>query len=205
MRRRSRRAVALLAAACLVVGGCGIRPDGEPRDLAADDVPYGLLDEAPPAPRAPNPTVAGGSADVAVYFVLGDALSPATRSVARPATPGRVVAALLEGPTDPETASGLRSAIDPATRVTVSSPSPELAVVDLSADFVAAPSAEQRLAIAQIVYTVTAIQGVRGVRFRIGGGPVDVPLPDGTSTSEPVSRDAFPSLAPPETPENDPA
>ncbi len=53
----------------------------------------------------------------------------------------------------------------------------------------------QLQAFAQLVQTATGLSGVRDVRFRIGGAPIDAPTDAGVS-SEPVTRDDYASLAP---------
>jgi hypothetical protein len=190
----------------LLAGTCGVQPDDHPRDLAADEVPYGLLDEGPPI-ADPTPTTAPSieQVNVAVYFLNGERLHPAPRAVTDPPIAGRVLSQLIAGPTDDEAVTGLRSAINPLTQVSVSRPSPEILVVDLTPEFAAVPISEQRLALAQIVYTATGLEGVQGVRFTVGGSPVAVPLPDGTVTSEPVRRDSFAALAPDTAPGPNPA
>lgn len=192
------RKLSLAVALVLVLAtgaACGVPPDDAPRTLATEEVPYGLLEEAPVgAPGTTVPPVA--KVNVVVYFLAGDHLKPTPRAVAERATPSRAVAALLGGPNESEAATGLRTAINPATEVTVTRPSPELVVVDLSSAFAAVPAQEQRLALAQIVYTATGVPGVTGVRFTLAGAPVEVPLPDGTLTSSPVGRTAFANFAP---------
>lgn len=179
----------------LALGACGIPADERARTLAAEEVPYGLLDEAPAdAPTTTEQQVA--KVNVVVYFLAGEHLQPAPRAVAEPATPMRAVTALLGGPTEQEAVNGLRTAINPTTEAAVTRPSPELVVVDLSSAFAAVPTQEQRFALAQIVFTATGLPGVTGVRFTLAGAPVEVPLPDGTLTSSPVGRNAFANLAP---------
>ena len=206
---RTRRAWVALAIALVTLvalgTGCGIQPDTRPRSLAADEVPYGLLDEGPPLPSPSTSVPPVDQVNVAVYFLLGERLQPAPRALPDPPTPGRVVNTLLEGPTDEEAVSGLRTAINPTTQASVTRPTPEIVAVDLTPDFAAVPGLEQRLAIAQIVFTATGIKGVVGVRFSVGGAPIGVPLPDGTVTAEPVDRSAFPVLAPAEPAPNGPA
>ena len=183
---------------------CGVQSEQDPRTLAADEVPYGLLDRGPALPP-PTSTPAVANVNVAVYFLVNERVQPAPRAVTDPATVARAVAALLDGPTEEEAVAGLRTAINPSTQATVTRVSPDVVVVDLTPDFAAVPTQEQRLAIAQIVFTATGA-GASRVRFTIGGSPVGVPLPDGTVTLEPVNRDAFASLAPPPPPgPNDPA
>ena len=100
---------------------------------------------------------------------------------------------------------GLSSAIPAPEAVGTVSLAGGQATVALGVQFAAAPAPAQLLAIAQIVFTATGVEGVVGVRFSIGGAPIGIPLPDGTVTAEPVSRDAFPNLAPSEATPNGPA
>lgn len=184
-----------VAAVAILTAACGVPPDEEARTLAAEEVPYGLLDEAPVG--APPPTTQPvAKVNVTVFFLAGDRLQPAPRAVAEPATPLRAVNALLGGPTEEEAVTGLRTAINPSTEATITRPSPELVAVDLSSSFAAVPTQEQRLALAQIVYTATGLPGVTGVRFTLAGAPVEVPLPDGTLTSLPIGRNVFANVAP---------
>jgi spore germination protein GerM len=197
VRARSLRAsVVSVVLIVLALGGCGIPPDGEPRPLAADDVPYGLLDEVPVGGAPPTTAAPAARVNVTVYFLAGERLQGAPRSVAEPATPSRAIVALLGGPTEEEAAAGLRTAVNPATEAVVTRPAAELVSVDLSASFAAVPTQEQRFALAQIVFTATGVSGVGGVRFTLAGAPVEVPLPDGTVTAAPVGRAAFASLVP---------
>lgn len=205
---RAARLTAVLVVTVLlaaVASACGIQPDTRPRSLAADEVPYGLLDAGAPIPSPSTSVPEVDRVNVAVYFLLGERLQPAARALPDPPTAGRVLNSLLNGPTDEEAVSGLRTAINPTTQAVVTRPAPDILSVDLTPDFAAVPSLEQRLAIAQIVFTATGVEGVAGVRFSIGGAPIGIPLPDGTVTAEPVSRDAFPNLAPAEPTPNGPA
>ena len=180
----------------LVANACGVPEDDEPRALAADRVPFGLLDEAPSARSTTTTAPEVQRVNTAVYFLVGERLQPSPRAVPDPGTPTRALSALLDGPTDEEAVNGLRTAIHPATEVVVTRPSPDVVAVDLNAAFAAVPTQEQRLALGQIVFTATGVPGVRAVLFTLAGAPVGVPRADGTVTSEPVRRDDFPSIAP---------
>ena len=71
-----------------------------------------------------------------------------------------------------------------------------IATVELSADFTAASSTDQRAAVAQIVCTLTARPGIGQVQFQLNAKPADVPRGDGSTTSKPVSRDDLPDPHP---------
>lgn len=196
-----RRPLGLLSALAMSVvvlaGACGVPADPEPRALSADEVPYGLLDQAPPSlPSTTSTTSPVARVNVAVYFLLNERLQPLARSVTDPATTGKAVDALLAGPTDEEAVNGIRSAVNPNSQVTSSRPIDGIVTVALSADFAAVPTSEQRLALGQIVFTLTGLPDTGGVLFTVGGIPVGVPLPDGTVTTDPVTRETFPTIAP---------
>ena len=193
--RKGNRNGLVVGVVFLVVGtGCGVRSDPAPRALSARDVPYGLLEEAPPttlATRVPSVPTEG----VNVYLVNGDRMVPAIRQVNAPASVAKALTALLFGPVEDEAAAGIRSAISPTAGIQARSVDPATYVVDLSAEFAQGSVSEQILGLAQVVWTATDVPGITGVRFTLNGAPIQVPTPTG-STADPVGRDAFAELAP---------
>lgn len=184
----------LVLVLALLGGGCGVRSDPTPRTMSADDVPYGLLEAAPPTtlpPRTPSvPTAA-----VNVYLVNGDRMFAVARQVNAPPSVAKALTALLFGPQEDEAVAGVRSAISPTAAVQARAVDPATYLVDLSPEFAQGSVSEQVLGLAQIVWTATDIPGVTGVRFTLNGAPIQVPTPVG-STGDPVGRDAFAELAP---------
>ena len=193
-----RRLVALLVAALAVAAtsGCGVRSDSEARDLSAGRVPYGLLEDAPTTTSTSAPTPSVARTDVLVYFIQDDRLIKRVRQVNAPATVAKALTALLFGVQEDELAGEVRSAIDPTASIQARALDPATYQVDLSAEFSKGPSSEQVLALAQIVYTATALPGVTGVRFTLNGEPIEVPTGSGSLTSEPVGRVAFGEFEP---------
>jgi spore germination protein GerM len=192
-----KRLVALtaLAALAFAASACGVRDDDEPRSLAADEVPYGLLAEAS-ATTTSQPTPSVPKEPAVVYFVEpSEHLVKARRDVNRPPTVAKALTSLLFGVQQDEAANGWRSAIDPTASIQARAVDPSTYVVDLSPEFAQGSTSEQLLRIAQIVYTATEIPGVTGVRFTLNGTPIQAPTPTG-STSEPVGRDAYQEYAP---------
>lgn len=184
-------AVALLTAA---VAACGVQADRNPQNLSAEDVPYALLEAA--TSTSTSTTVPGApKAAVSIFLVAGDRLHPVARQVTEPPTVAKALSVLLAGPEEDEVVAGLRSAINPAASLVPSRLDPATLSVDLSTEFVQGPTSEQVLGLAQIVFTVTEITGVTGVRFSLEGAPIQVPTPSGT-TSSPLGREAFSDLAP---------
>ncbi len=64
-----------------------------------------------------------------------------------------------------------------------------IASVDVQDSIATLGGDDRRLAVAQIVYTLTARPGVGQVSFTLEGAPVDVPRADGSLVARPVSRD----------------
>ena len=169
---------------------CGVRSDDEPRTVAADQIPYGLLEDAP-ATTTSVPTRSVQKDLAKVYFVgPSDRLVEVSREVNHPPTVAKALTSVLFGVQEDEAALGYRSAIDPTASIQARALDPATYVVDLSPEFAQGSTSEQLLRIAQIVWTATAIPGVTGVRFTLNGTPIQTPTPTG-STSDPVGRDAY--------------
>ena len=188
-------AVTLLALVTFAGSACGVRSDDDPRSLAADQVPYGLMAEAP-ATTTSTPTRSVPKEAASVFFVdSSDHLRRVVRDVNRPPTVAKVLTSLVFGVQEDEAAAGLRSAIDPTASIQARALDGATYVIDLSPEFAQGSTSEQLLRIAQIVYTATEIPGVTGVRFTLNGTPIQAPTPTG-STSDPVGREAYQLFAP---------
>jgi spore germination protein GerM len=195
-------ALAALGVSAVLAGGalagCGVPLDAGPHRLAAGDLPLGLTaaptttttGAGPPSPRA--------AAVIQVYLVAHDRLIARSRVVPSPATASEALGLLLDGATVPEAAFGVRSAIPAGTSLLgVHQIRGGRATVDLSTDFAQTGGADQILAIAQVVYTLTSLPDVVGVSFELAGQPVDVPTADGTLVSGPVGSQDFAALVAP--------
>lgn len=197
-RTLARRRLAVLVAALVALSGCGLTTNDEPQTLA-DDVPFDLL-----APRASTTTTTSTTApavvsvELPVYLVGSQGrLVPVVRTLAAPVTAADLLKVLLEGATDDEAATGLRSVIKPDTTLRGVTLQPDgVAVVDLSTEFGSVQGEEGITAVAQVVFTVTELEAVRRVAFAIAGQAIDVPDGDGTLTSRPLRRIDFPERRP---------
>lgn len=190
-----RRSVVLVVVVTALLGAaCGVRTEPAPRSLSAGEVPYGLLEEAPPTTTTPQvPSVP--TAPVNVYFVRGERMYPVVRQVNAPPSVAKALTALLFGPEEDEATAGVRSAISPTAAIQARAIDPTTFLVDLSSEFAQGSVTEQVMGLAQVVWTATDIPGVTGVRFTLNGLPIQVPTPTG-STGDPVGRDAFAELGP---------
>lgn len=180
-----KRLVGLLAALTLV--GCGIPLDSAPEvvDLEAAADP----DDVGP--------VLGDLSAVSLYLVRDEVLVPVTRDLPSPPAPEVVLGSLLGDVTEPEQRSDLRTAIPPGTRALGVTVEDSTMRVDLSREFASVGGEEEILAVAQIVLTATALEGIDLVTFELDGVPTDVPVASGALSAEPVGAADYESLIAP--------
>jgi spore germination protein GerM len=179
-----------IATSAILLTACGVPSDSSARLVPEERVPEALRSEdtAPPTSLAQ-----GEPADL--WFVRDDRLARVRHTVASPVTPAAVVQELLAGPTDEERSNALRSAIPDAAALDSVEVGGGVATVRLTPTFADIPAADQLLAIAQLVMTLTDLRGIGRVGFTIGDTSPPVPLPDGASSSGTVSRDDYIVLA----------
>jgi hypothetical protein len=191
--RRAATVVALL----LTLVACGVPADGTVRTVDPDAVPYGLLRTAPV--ESPAPTVAGPAVTVPQVYFLDDEdqLVPEPQPVpAAGLEPvlDALLSRLAQGPSEQQLDQGLGSALGPDTGLEL------VSVVDRVAHVQVTPSSQSPaadripLAIGQVVLTATSVDGVDRVAFVRDGVPLEVPLPGGARTSQPVSASDYASL-----------
>ena len=185
--------VGVILALAIGLAGCGVPRQGHATVIG--DVPYALLEPEPAGPSAPAGPV---SPRPNVYFVHDQDVVPVNGPDTEPTNTEAAVRAVLDrlssGPTDRERDSGLTTALGPDTSVKLDALDGRLARIDLAAgDQVPAP-ARVPLAVAQIVLTVTSVPGVTSVLLTRDGTPVELPLPGGALTDQPVSAQDYLSL-----------
>jgi spore germination protein GerM len=190
----------------LLLVGCGLPVDSRAHQLANDQIPYGLAD--PATSSTTTTTTAPGTLDtdvtaptgepVRLYFPGEDGLFEAVvRRITRPVTLEEVVGSLAQGPQAAAAGAGnLRSVLGSGDVQGVTLHA-GLATVALGMHFGELPPSEQRLAVAQLVLTLTDRPGVGQVAFKVGDQPADVPRPDGRLTKANVSRDDYASMVKP--------
>lgn len=176
----------VLAAAlgALLLTGCGVPTDAEPRALDPAQAPGGVLDTAAPAEE--------GDGRIALYFVRGDPERVVLQQRAVEQSPGmkELLELLLEGPTQEQVAAGTRSAIPASLEVESVEVGPSgVAVVTLGGDDTQVGTSP--LGFAQIVATLTAPGRAEAVRFRFDGADLRVPRGDGSLTDAPLDRDDY--------------
>jgi spore germination protein GerM len=196
MRARLGVAAALSVALLVVAAACGVPGDSDFRAIDPADIPYGLNETTttttvvtttststtsttvvvPTSTTEPATTTSTLPVEpVALFWVSGNELFPSSRLLLSPAAPAQVLSALAEGPPEGDISAGLRSAL-PSGVEPLASVERGVATVELPPSFITdVPGAEQRLAIAQIVLTLTRRGGIGQVTFTLGGTPTAVP------------------------------
>jgi hypothetical protein len=182
-----------LASAVMAVTGCGLPASGHVVRVDPHGVPFGLLATAPTGSATPPPR--GPVTDV--YFVQGDRLATTPRRVVGENIPAEAVRLLITGPTPAESQRGVTSDVPTQTRLISLDLNGPVATVDLSSEFGTVGGSDQVLAVAQIVYTLTASRYIDSVRFAINGKLSEVPDGSGSLSIAPRSRADYPKLAPP--------
>jgi hypothetical protein len=172
-------------AVALALSACGVGAQGGPEPVG---VPTSSV-------TSPDAAVSTGSPRVAVYLVRGSRLARAERPTPRPAVDA-ALDALVAGPSRAEVVGGLRTALSPQLlRSDASAPAEPVVTVTVAREFTEVSGGNQLLAVAQVVWTLTELPGVQGVRITTDGRPVEVPTDRGL-TSAPVGREDFASVAP---------
>ena len=185
--------VAFSVALLVGASACSIAPQDSPQTLEAPtDVSSVGLDPAGPATSAEQAELRA-----TVYLVTdADALVAVVRPLPVDGEANEqlaaVVESLIDGPSDAD--AGLRSAVPPTTSVRSVVVDGSVATIDLSSDFASIGGPEELLAVAQLGLTATTFPGVRAVRLRLEGSPIEIPLPDGALTDEPVTLGQFSPL-----------
>lgn len=197
-----RGVLSVLAAGCLALGACGVPTGDVPAAIAPSDVPYGLAE--PNATTAP-PEQATPMVDPSRLYLVApdDSLVPRPRDITVGTTSERLqdlLADLAAGPTEEERSEQLSTALPPEVQLDVAGVTAGVATVDLTAEAEPPSGWASRRAVAQIVLTATSVPGVRAVLLTLAGEPVEVPLPSGELTADPVTAADYEELLRPPAP-----
>lgn len=167
--------------------GAGAHTDtAGPRTLTVSFPPV-----AEPPPASPRRVT------TAVYFLHGEYVSPASRTVTAPATAAGALRALLAGPTGTESGHGRTTAIPSGTKLRSLAVRDKVATVDLSGRYDdGGGTLSMRARLAQVVYTVTRYPSIEKVRFRLDGKPVRSFGGEGIVLNRPVGRAEFEDVTP---------
>ena len=188
------RATAAVAGLALCAA-CGVPVDSGPTALPKRGIPFGLL--APSGATSTSTTTPAPVEVTVQIFLLSSSghLAPVARDVSFPAPLTAILGALVDGPTDTEAAAGLQSAVPTGTTVVSATVAGGVATVNLAGTFAQLVGQAQIDAVAQIVFTATALAGVTAVSFQLAGQPVAVPTAGGADVPT-ANRGQFASMAP---------
>ena len=187
MKRLPPKLVATLAGAALAVAatsGCAVRAESSATRL--DDIalaPESLPAEARPDDEGPS---------TSVFFLRDEHLETVER--ATEPTLAAALEALLRGPRETEATAGLHTAIPAGTSLGSATVAGGVATIDLSEGLASVVGPEQVLAIAQLVYTATSVEGVHEVVLAIEGQRIDAARGDGSLAAGAVDRADYPGL-----------
>jgi len=199
MRRR------FLIALCstLILTACSVPKSGPFETISNDDIPFGLNAAQTTAPQSATETTVANLdppgteyEQVDLYFIRNAAVTRAQRSVISPVDANGALAALTEGLVEDSTTVGLRSAI-PASLEARVDVDRGVATVNATRAFLNSLSAvDQRLAIAQIVLTLTSRPGIGQVVFFVDGKAIAVPKGRGdlSGIGDPVTFDDYTNI-----------
>ncbi len=201
--RRFRTLVVGLALA-LLAASCGLSVDESARALSSQDLPPELrLGQLPTPTPKPASTIGPGSGQV--HMIQNNRLVTVQRQIVD--TPERLMEILLLATFPEEAADGIRSALDFQTRVQNIDVNTlfDLAIVDLAPGSLDPRTSEQRVAFAQIVYTLTSLPTIESVQFvqtdpdDPDAGAVELAVQTDSGTTLPgarVARSDFALLSP---------
>jgi hypothetical protein len=181
----------------LTLTGCGVPVDRSPAALPRNGVPFGLLRPSPPSSTTTS-TPSPVEAPVSIFLVAssGHLVAVARDLPAAQESLVTVLEALVRGPTNTEAAAGLSSAVPIQTTVLGAViGTAGVATVNLGGTFGQLVGQAQIEAVAQIVFTTTALPGVSSVDFELSGQSVEVPVASGAEVPS-ANRFQFGSIAP---------
>ena len=182
----------------LGLSSCGLRT--QTTAVAIDKVPFDLV--ATTTSSSTSSTMPSSSSvnapveTVSLYFISANKVIPTLRDLPVEPSLQQVLSELVEGLPPASFVSLLRSALPDKLRATVEV-TRGLAVVDTDESLLAvSASIDQRLAIAQIVLTLTSRPGVGQVLFTVDGRPQAVPRGAGdlAKANQPVAYEDYVSL-----------
>lgn len=183
----------------IALSSCAIPSDGEFQPIPNDEVPYELASARTTLPPNAATTIPGSDTStepIDAYFISNSRVLKIVRLVAAPAGPDQALATLSALDTQDPALAGLRTAIPKSFSATVTVER-GVASVDSNRGLLDTLSPlDQRLAVAQIVLTLTSRPGIGQVLFSVDGVPTGVPRGRGDLAGPltPVTFDDYASL-----------
>lgn len=180
----------------IVLSSCAVPSSGSYQKVASADIPFGL--DTPQTTLPPTTTTISDpmstdtlpvavSEPVDLFYISNSKIIKVQRNVASPANPSQALSSLVEGPSTSPEFVGLRTALPPTFAASVDVIR-GVARVDATRAFLNSLSGlDQKLAIAQIVLTLTSRPGVGQVLFSVDGKLISVPRGRGDSVASGIA------------------
>jgi spore germination protein GerM len=179
-----------------VLTSCAVPSSGSYQQVSSADIPFGL--DAPQTTIPQTTTTVPDSTSteslpiavsepIDLFFISNSRIIKVQRNVASPANPSQALSSLVEGPSTSPEFVGLRTAL-PTTFTAKVDVTRGVAQVDATRAFLNSLSGlDQKLAIAQIVLTLTSRPGVGQVLFSVEGKFISVPRGRGDSVASGIA------------------
>jgi spore germination protein GerM len=174
----------LIAATTVAITGCGVGAQTTAHPIASGDLPSALLSPSAPAVSSAVPQLPSST----IYLVEGDGLVRVRRPTSRTASLVGLLTSLLAGPSSTESENGLGTAINTDPVLNHVAMHDGTATVDLGGAFGDIRGQQEVLAAAQVVLTTLSYPGVTRVQITLDGAVTDIPLADGTLTTNALVR-----------------
>lgn len=192
------RSARLALATCLVLlAACGVPEEGRFVPLASDAIPEALTATttttsttttlAPPPENTTTTVVDVLYDNVEIYLVSANRVVRSERLIVSPATPTQVLDTLLAGLDSETQSAGLRSALPRGLTATIDVRRGVARVASTAPFLSELEPLDQRLAIAQLVLTLTRRPGIGQVLFSVDGVEISVPRGGGDLTEPGVA------------------
>jgi spore germination protein GerM len=194
-----RRPVLISFVLAMVCASCSIPADGQFEAIPNSEVPYELGAAQTTLPPTSETTVAPADTSteaIDAYFISNSRVLKIVRLVAVPAGPEQALATLSSLDTQDPALAGIRTAIPKSFSATVTVER-GVATVDSTRGLLDTLSPlDQRLAVAQIVLTLTSRPGIGQVLFSVDGESTGVPRGGGDLAGPltPVTFDDYAGL-----------
>ena len=165
---------------CVLLASCAVPKSGAVDEVSPNDIPFGLNSPETSSPSTTTTlvvqtTVAGTAYEKAdLFFVENASLIRVQLEIPSPTSLQDVFVALVTGLPDPAR-SKARTLLPPAFAANIDVVGGVANVNSKSGYLESIKPNEQRLAIAQIVLTLTSQPGIGQVTFSVGGKPIGVP------------------------------
>ena len=192
MNKALRHSILLMA----FLSSCAVPSSGSYQKVSSADIPFGL--DAPQTTIPQTTTTVPDSTSteslpiavsepIDLFFISNSRIIKVQRNVASPANPSQALSSLVEGPSTSPEFVGLRTAL-PTTFTAKVDVTRGVAQVDATRAFLNSLSGlDQKLAIAQIVLTLTSRPGVGQVLFSVEGKFISVPRGRGDSVASGIA------------------